>query len=209
VINLIKFGNYPYNPNMGQKIQSQARGMLGDAASLFHINIPMAYAVVADTDAVKIGIVTSIAETVVLEGFTKLNIARNITATTRGTAGDVKAVQIVVEGLNMNNEAITETLPAFTIDTLGTVTGAKAFKEVTKVTIPAMDGAGVLVDIGFGEVIGLPFKLSHNTLLKTYRANVEEVTAPTVQKDSAKLEGNTMKLNAALNGTDIDAYFIV
>lgn len=200
---------YPYNYK-GQKIQTDSDSIMLNRGFIVLFQVSAANAVAADTDAIIAGIAASAADPVVTsEGFTNPGAARNITATTRGTAGDVKAVQVIVEGTNMNNEPITETLPVFTVDTLGTVSGSKAFKTITKVTVPAMDGAGALVDIGFGEKLGIPYKLAHNTVLKTFLDNAPEGTAPTVTVDSANLEGNTIDLNSALSGKVVDAYLIV
>jgi len=210
MLNLNKFGLYPFNPNVGQKIQSQVADILGDAAFLYHMSISAIDAIVSDTNAIKADIVALIDNPVVVETLiTNPTIVRNITATVKGTVGDVKAVQVLIEGTNVNNEVISESLPAFTVDTLGTKIGTKAFKTVTKITVPAMDGAGVIVDIGFGEVVGLPFKLSHNTLFASFKNNVKEVTDSTVLFDSAHFENNTIKLNSAFDGTVVDVYFMV
>jgi len=50
------------------------------------------------------------------------------------TAGKLDGVSLEFL-MNEAGEAITETLPAFTVDTAGTVTGSKAFKTITSITI--------------------------------------------------------------------------
>lgn len=203
-------GFYPYNPNLGQVMQSGVEGVSIDRAFIAHFQVSAANAVAADTDAVHAAITASdTEETEVTTGFTAPAVPRNITATAGGTAGDIKAVQVVVTGTNYADEVITETLPAFTVDTAGSVVGAKAFKTVTKVEIPAMDGAGATVAIGFGDLLGLPFKLAHNTVLAAYLNNVKEGTAPTVAVSATALESNTIDLNSALDGHVVDAYLIV
>jgi hypothetical protein len=80
---------------------------------------------------------------------------------------------------------------------------------VTSITIPAHDGLGATTAIGFGEILGLPFKLAHNTHLATYLDNSKEGTAPTVAVSATVLESNTMDLNSALSSKVVDAYFMV
>lgn len=128
---------------------------------------------------------------------------RNVTATSGGTAGDIKAVQVIVDGTNMNDEPITETLPIFTADSATTVVGAKAFKTVTSITIPAHDGNGATTAIGFGDKLGLPDLLDENTVIAAYLGGVREGTAPTVVADADELEKNTVDLATALNGSAV------
>jgi hypothetical protein len=146
---------------------------------------------------------------VITTGITNPGVPRNITATAGGTATDIKAIQIVVEGTDYNDEVITETLPAFTADTAGIVTGSKAFKTITKITIPAHDGTGATTAIGFGSKLGLPYKLLHNTCLYAFLDNTKEGTAPTVAASATALESNTITLNSSLAGKVVDAYFVV
>jgi hypothetical protein len=148
------------------------------------------------------------ASDVVTTGFTQPSVPCNITATAGGTAGDIKAVQVIVEGERAGVE-ITETLPAFTVNTQGTVTGSKAFDKINRVTIPAHDGAGATTAIGFGEALGLPYKLPHNTVLFACLNDVREATAPTVTTSLTALESNTIDLNSALDGHAVDAYLLV
>jgi hypothetical protein len=180
-----------------------------DRGYIAHIEVPAAAAVVANTTAVLAAVTSTALTQVITTGITNPAYARNITATAGGTAGDIKAIQVIIEGTNMDNETITETLPAFTVDTAGTVAGAKAFRTVTKVTIPAHDGTGATTAIGFGEVLGIPYKLPHNTVLLAYHNNAREGTLPTVATSATVLESNTFDLNTALNGSKVDVYLVV
>jgi len=180
-----------------------------DRGYIAHIEVPAASAVVANTTAVLAAVTSTALTQVITTGITNPAYARNITATAGGTAADIKAIQVIIEGTNMDNEVITETLPAFTVDTAGTVAGAKAFRTVTKVTIPAHDGTGATTAIGFGEVLGIPYKLPHNTVLLAYHNNAREGTLPTVATSATVLESNTFDLNTALNGSKVDVYLVV
>lgn len=147
---------------------------------------------------------------VLTTGITNPPYPRNITATAGGTAGDVKAIAVVIEGTNFLDEVITETLPAFTVDTPGTVAGSKAFKTVTKITIPAHDGTGATTAIGFGDICGLPYVIAEKfVVLAAYHNDIREGTLPTVVTDDDEIEKNTFDLSTALNGSVVDLYFVI
>lgn len=65
------------------------------------------------------------------------------------------------------------------------------------------------VSVGWNDILGLPYKLSHNTVLAAYLNNVKEVTAPNVAISASALESNTIDLNSALDGHVVDVYLIV
>lgn len=158
---------------------------------------------VADIDGILTAVTDTGVEQVITTGIIQPDTPRNITATAGGTAGDIKAIQVVIAGTNADDESITETLPAFTVNTAGTVTGAKAFKTVTSITIPAHDDTGATTSAGFGEVLGLSQRKKRKTVLAAYLAEVIEGTAPAELFDAADLEGNTVDLNSALNATQV------
>lgn len=199
---------YPYNTNLGQEQQSDVPGEMVDRAFPAHYQVAAVDAVAADTDGVLAAVTDTGAEQTITTGLTSPAVPRNITATAGGTATDIKAIQVIVAGTNFADEVITETLPAFTVDTAGTVQGSKAFKTVTSVTIPAHDGTGATTAIGWGDKLGLPDKLPHNTVLLAALNNVREATAPTVATNASAVESNTVDLNSALNETVVDIYYL-
>lgn len=135
-------------------------------------------------------------------------VPRNVTATAGGTATDIKAIQVVVAGTNEAGAAITETLPAFTVDTAGTVVGSKVFKTVTSITIPAHDGTGATTAVGTGAKLGIGQALSRNSVLAAFLAGVREGTAPTVAANGT-VEGTSVTLNSALNGSAVIVDFYI
>jgi hypothetical protein len=200
---------YPYNSKKGQKIQTDAPGVAVDLGFIARYEIAAADATAADTDGILLAVASTGVTQEITEGIVQPSVPRNITATAGGTATDIKAIQVTIEGTNFADEVITEILPAFTLDTAGTVTGNKAFKKVTKITIPSHDGNGATTSIGFGELLGLPYKLPHNSVLFAQRNNVREATAPTVTVSEFAIESNTFDLNSTLNGTKVDLYLVV
>lgn len=201
--------NSPYDISQGQSLTTDAKNVSVDRSFLAHFQVSATNATVASTIGVHAAVTSTASTSNVTTGITNPSVPRNITATAGGTATDIKAIQVVIEGTNYNDEVITETLPAFTVDTAGTVTGSKAFKTVTKITIPAHDGTGATTAIGFGEKLGLPYKLAHNTIQSAYLDNTKESTEPTVTVSATSLESNTIDLNSALNSKVVDVYLFV
>lgn len=155
------------------------------------------------TTAVHAAVTDTGVQQVVTTAITNPDVPRCVTATAGGTAADVKAIQVIVAGTNAEGAAITETLPAFTVNTTGTVTGSKAFKTVTSITIPAHDGTGATTAIGVGAKLGIGERLSLDTIVAAHLAGVREATRPTVAVSSSALESNTVSLNSALAGTAV------
>jgi hypothetical protein len=126
------------------------------------------------------------------------DVPRNLTVTGNGAA---VAGDVVIVGTNAGGETITETIVAAGA---ATVVGNKAFKTVTSITLPAYVSAGTeRIRAGTGAKLGLLHKLSRNSVVAAFLANVRETTAPTVAFSASALESNTITLNSALNGTAV------
>lgn len=160
------------------------------------------------TTAVRAAVADNGSQQVITTGITNPDVPRNVTATSGGTAGDIKAIQVIVNGTDANGTAITETLPAFTENTAGTVVGNKAFATVTSITIPAHDGTGATTAVGRGAKLGLPEALPRNTVQAAYLNGVREGTAPTVATSASSLSNNTVQLNSALNGAEVTVDYV-
>lgn len=155
------------------------------------------------TTAVHAAVTDTGEEQTVTTGITSPPTPRNVTATAGGTAGDIKAIQVTVNGANEEGVAISEDLPAFTVDTAGTVVGSKAFATVTSITIPAHDGTGATTAVGLGAKLGLGERLSRNAVRAAYFGGVLEGTPPTVATSATALESNTVALASALDGSAV------
>ncbi len=202
-------GFYPHNPNLGQEQQTDTPGVTVDQGFLSKYVVSAAAAVAADTDGIHAAVTDNGSQQTITTGITNPAVPRNVTATAGGTSADVKAIQVVVTGTNFADEVITETLPAFTVNTNGTVQGNKAFKTVTQFVVPAHDGNGATTELGWGEKLGLPDKLPTNTVLLASLGGTKEGTAPTVTASASALESNTVDLDSALNGSEVAIYYIV
>lgn len=200
-----------YKHDFGQRITTDTEGVAVDRAFLAHINIPKAAAAKAD-GVVKAAVGPSGAEAVALgvtEFLSQPAWPRNITVKVSATTpADVAAGNIVVKGKNIAGEEITENF-AIVADTPATKTGTFAFAEITSVTIPVQDGDSVTVDVGWGDIFGIPYKLYADELviLKLFDKAVDTAT---VVADVTDIEKNTVDMNGTPDGLkDIDLYLLV
>lgn len=138
------------------------------------------------------------ATTEVTAGITAPDVARSLTV--KGNDANVTG-NVVIAGTNIGGEAITETIA---LNGATAVNGNKAFKTVTSITLPAYAVANTeRVRVGTGAKLGLPVKLSRNSVLAAFLAGAREATAPTVTVSATALESNTATLNSALAGTAV------
>jgi hypothetical protein len=122
-------------------------------------------------------------------------------------AADADVSAFFTVGGSTTSIQLTAITPAATDATMniaistGTATGITA-APTSADTTPAV--ATDTVSVGWGDKLGLPYKLPFNTMDKTFFNGVLEVTAPTVITSAIDLESNTIHLSSALNGSVID-----
>ncbi|MBM7624777.1 hypothetical protein [Sporohalobacter salinus] len=190
-----------YKHDLGQKITTDVGSIAVDRGFVAHLNFetPVAQSITAVLGATALTTETQ----TITDGITDPDIPRNIRikGSASGMTGDV-----VINGTNINDDAISETLA---LNGTTEVQGDKAFKTITSVELPVQTNSGDEVSVGTANKLGLPYKLSLNTVFKAYRDGTLEGTAPSVAVDFANIENNTVLLDSALNGTNIDVYLIV
>jgi hypothetical protein len=142
-------------------------------------------------------------EQTITAAITDPDIPRVVSATAGGTANDIKAIQVTINGTNAFGETITEDLPVFTVNTAGTKIGSKAFATVTSIVIPAHDGTSATTAVGVGDIIGIGLELSRDTIVNAFFGGALEGTRPTVAFHATNLEANTVDLNTALDGSAV------
>jgi len=134
-----------------------------------------------------------------------IDFARNVTVTTGGTTGDVKAGNVTVTGTDIRGNAISENI-AVIANQNSTSTGSVAFATVTQVVVPAQDGLAAEMSLGVGDKLGLEKLLQLNTIggdagvvTGTRAGNfTREGTAPTVTVDTQSISKNTINFHTAL-----------
>lgn len=192
-----------YNPKNSQLL-TDVPGLTIDRAFLAHFQVSAARATAADTDGIHAAITLADgATTKVTTGITQPGVTRclSVTGNAATAVGDV-----VIKGTDMAGNAITETIVS---TGAATVLGAKAFATVTEITVPAQGAADDTIAIGFGEKLGLPHKLAHDTVIAAYLNNALEGTAPTVAVSATDLASNTIDLATALSGKVVDVYYLI
>lgn len=194
----------PFNPFMGQRIKTFIKGLFCDMGFVAHFQVPAASAVVASNVGVHAAIALTAAIQSVTTAITNPTVPRNIIV--KGNAAGVVG-NVVIHGTNYAGEAISEVIA---LNAATAVEGAKAFKTVSQIDLPVEVHAGTdTVSVGWGEKLGLPYRLTHNTVLSAFKDNALEGTAPAVTVSATAIESNTIDLNSALNSKVVDVYLIV
>lgn len=203
---------YPFNPTK-QKVQTDVKSIVADQGFIANLAWTAAETVASDTDGIFDGIATSTSKKTTATPSDQTFVAqppcaRNITVkVAASTAGNIAEGTVKVTGTNIANEEITETF-TFAADTAATKTGSKAFKTVTSVEIPVQDGTGVTFDVGFGELLGLPYKLSLARLLCAFNDGVADSDVTSAVSASA-IESNTIDFGGSLDGSVLELSLII
>ena len=136
-------------------------------------------------------------------------IALNVTVTHATVVGGDTLGTIDIVGTDIDDQVLLETI---TPGADATVQGVRAFKTVTSVTGVDWVISGVgdedTIEVGYGELIGLPDYLLHDTVLFALFNNVREGTHPTVTSSTTVLALNTVDLNTGLNGSVVVIYYL-
>lgn len=137
--------------------------------------------------------------------------ARQITVQVKSDdAGEVTAASTcVITGTNIAGETISETL-TFTEDLSTALTTAKAFKTVTKIVFSKQTDGTPAFDVGWNEVIGLPFKFSEKPFVLEKFGGAMQFTAGTITVDADEIEKNVYDPNGNLDGTkELELLFFI
>lgn len=130
-----------------------------------------------------------------------LDVPRNVTASvTHGSS--VVAMTIVVTGLDEYGETVVEQLDIAATGTTQTDDGKKAFKSITSIAITAAsDAEANTLNMGFGDVLGLPFRISNKgqVLATSVDGSVEDATI--VVGDATTATATTGDIRGTLNYT--------
>lgn len=78
---------------------------------------------------------------------------RNVTVTTAGTTPADAPATVKITGLDIDGSTLTETITVAQTATIAS--GTKCFAKVTKIELPAGEGAGATLAFGIGSVLGL------------------------------------------------------
>lgn len=90
-------------------------------------------------------------------GGATLPAPRNVTITTAGVTPADAPANAVINGLDVDGNALSETITVAQTATIAT--GVKAFSKITSIVLPAADGTAATLAFGFGSKIGLRKKI--------------------------------------------------
>jgi hypothetical protein len=113
---------------------------------------------------------------------------------------------MVITGTDIDGNTITETVA---LSSTNAVTSTKAFKTVTVIRLPIKVGSET-INVGWGDKIGMPFKLgaaAKRPIIEATLLGVIETTAPAVTADADDLAKNLIDLFSALNGSEVCIYY--
>lgn len=197
-------GLYPYNPNFPHRLQTDVPGLTVDRGQLAIIEW-------SAVQATAVSAVNILAATTLLDGEAKTVTTglgappcpRNLSI--KGNAAGITG-NVTITGTDIAGEEISEVIAA---NGSSSVEGNLAFATVTEVVLPARNAENDTISVGYGNKLGLPYKLTRNTVQWAFRHGTRESTNPTVTVDDGDLAGNTVKLNSALNGTVIHVHLHV
>lgn len=196
---------FPYDPK-GGGLQTDVQGIALNRIHEGFCHIAAADAPAKSNTAVHLAIplTAAAAGQDITAGITNPAVPRNaiVKGNAAGVAGDV-----VLTGTDYLGETITETLA---LNGTAAVEGSKAFASYTSIHVPPEVHAGTdTVSVGFGDKLGLPRRLSMNTVGECYLNGVKEASAPTVTIDASAICNNTVLLGSALAGQDVDIFMKV
>ena len=187
-------------------LSTDAFNVPAKAAKAAIFELSTAQAAAADDDGLLAGVSLGSSGAVVKTEFlAKMPYCRNVTIATTGTAGNVKAGTIVIEGKDINGDYLKEEAEV-TADSHVAFTGACAFSEITKVTFPVMDGA-VTAKMGWGDLYGVPYMLGAAPLALGAVAGVNEAITWTVDDD--EIAKNTFTFSSAPAGETVQVVMFI
>ncbi len=198
----------PYKHNFGQTITTDIEDAAVDRAFIAHLHIPATAAIAMSNTAVLALTKLEAGDGQDDDGTRKITTGITSPAYPRNlkVVSDTELITstVKIHGTDMAGEDIDEEI---TLDGTTPRVGTKVFKTVTAIDLPAAEGEKK-VSVGVDNTLGFPYNQPHITVLNTFLNDAKETTPPTISFNS-DWALNTIKLNSALAGTNVDVYFIV
>ena len=168
-------------------------------------------AVIADPNRLLSVQTTSSSVTTTVTSFlAQPDVGRALSITPGSTTADVPAGDIVITGVDMNNNTMSETF-TLAANESSIQNGTLAFLSVTSILFPVQDGAGeATYDIGVIDVLGLKrCMFNAGQVAWTVFDGAFETTRAVAVSDNDEIEKNTINFNGTLDGAkDGEVYFL-
>lgn len=194
-------GLYPFNPLAGQQMQGDPGATAVDMSFVAHYQFTPS---TIDADGVHGAIVLPATDTLaVTTEITDPDVPRALSVV--GNAAGITG-NVVISGKNAAGKAISDTL---VLNGTTTVEGAKAFKTVDSITVPARNAESNSITVGWTKKFGLPHKVYNPACLLVKLFN-EAADTGSLAVDNDELEKNIFSLNGAPNGAKVvDLFYVV
>jgi len=145
-----------------------------------------------------------------------LDVPRNISVNVTHSSAIV-AMTVVVSGYDVYGQAMAESFSVTATGTTKTVAGKKAFAYVSSIAITAAaDASANTLNVGMGDVLGLPYKLTSTTdCVRVFfngtiddSATVVAAVTTTATATTGDVRG-TVDPNSACDGSEVVAWLYV
>ncbi|MDD4995779.1 MAG: hypothetical protein PHW53_04950 [Patescibacteria group bacterium] len=215
----------PFNPltkvSLGSPAVFDADGLVKAATSTEMPNASTKTYTTATAGTTPLDSAIAAPSTVFLNGANRLvwvlDVPRNIT-TINADAGTTAALTITVTGYDYYGQPMTETITSAATATSIVADGKKAFKYIYSIAITsAADATANTLNMGWGDVLGLPYALPAKSDFLTngcYFNETLQATAPTVvaavtttaSATTGDVRG-TIDLNSATDGSAVSVWY--
>lgn len=182
-------------------------GVPGDEAQAVAVALPVHYQIAPDAvgaAAVHANItLPDTGTTEVTTAITNPDVPRTVTV--KGNASGI-AGNVVIDGTNIADEVIQDTIA---LNGVTEVEGIKAFKTVTKITVPAKTNpSGDAVSVGIAKKFGLPH-IVYNAALLLVKLFNGSADSGTLAVDADEVEKNLFALNGTPDGSKVlDLFYL-
>lgn len=202
-------GFYPRNPNLPptRELQTDTPNVkiLNELryASVFDAGSP----VVADVNRIVVSVDMKVGAYTIAAATPADGGTRNVTVTVTQQVEDDTEGTLDIVGTDIDDQVLLETLTPL----IGsTIKGTKAFKTVTSVTGVGWVTGGTAdkIEVGFGDLIGLPDLMENNLVLFILFNAVREAAAA-VTFSTTVLSLNTVDPTSALDGSAVVVYYLI
>lgn len=162
----------------------------------------------ASDTAVHAGFASATSSQTITSGITNPDVPRALRLAFSGTTNDIRAGVVEVHGTNVEGAVIHEEF-VLSDNQSADIDGVKAFKTVTSIDVPPMDGTGATISVGYTNKLGVNHRLyANNTTVKVYTStDVDDRIpptlqgAPTVVADEVNVEQNLVTPATAPDGS--------
>ena len=108
-----------------------------------------------------------------------------------------------MNGTDIDDNTITETMPVFTVNAASLVTSTKAFKTITSIVSPKHSAASVKMSVGYGPSLGLDRMCEGGVqaVVGAWKTSTGETTASAATSSDTDVSLCHINFNTALDAS--------